>query len=192
MFSKLISQGMGFRNQVLNFFSNTNPKIDTFDLDKAGEFMMHTRAWYWISECNLRKKEWKLNNQEKVKISQIKDYQTNGKKRNKEKYNKIKSNPVEYLKILMRRRIRGILKTKNLNKKLSTKDIVGCEYSELKLYLEERFTEGMSWDNQGCWHIDHKTPLSSAKNEVEIYKLCHYTNLQPLWAIYNLRKGNKQ
>jgi hypothetical protein len=60
MFSKLISQGMGFRNQVLNFFSNTNPKIDTFDLDKAGEFMMHTRAWYWISECNLRKKEWKL------------------------------------------------------------------------------------------------------------------------------------
>jgi transposase-like protein len=139
-----------------------------------------------------RKKEWKLNNQEKVKISQIKDYQTNGKKRNKEKYNKIKSNPVEYLKILMRRRIRGILKTKNLNKKLSTKDIVGCEYSELKLYLEERFTEGMSWDNQGCWHIDHKTPLSSAKNEEEIYKLCHYTNLQPLWAIDNLRKGNKQ
>jgi hypothetical protein len=60
MFSKLISQGMGFKNQVLNFFSNTNPKIDTSDLDKAGDFMMYTRAWYWISECNLRKKEWKL------------------------------------------------------------------------------------------------------------------------------------
>jgi hypothetical protein len=49
----------------------------------------------------------------------------------------------------------------------------------------------MSWDNHGEWHIDHIIPLSSAKNENDVYTLCHYTNLQPLWAEENLRKSNK-
>jgi hypothetical protein len=49
----------------------------------------------------------------------------------------------------------------------------------------------MSWDNHGEWHIDHIIPLSSAKNESDLYKLFHYTNLQPLWAFDNLSKGNK-
>jgi hypothetical protein len=56
---------------------------------------------------------------------------------------------------------------------------------------EEKFTEGMSWDNKNEWHIDHIIPLSSAQTEEELYKLCHYTNLQPLWAEDNLRKSNK-
>jgi hypothetical protein len=57
--------------------------------------------------------------------------------------------------------------------------------------MENKFTEGMSWDNQGKWHIDHIIPLSSANSEEEIYKLFHYTNLQPLWAKDNLSKHNK-
>jgi hypothetical protein len=61
----------------------------------------------------------------------------------------------------------------------------------LKKHLEIQFIEGMSWENQGKWHIDHKIPLSSAKTEEEVYKLCHYTNLQPLWAEDNLKKGSK-
>ena len=49
----------------------------------------------------------------------------------------------------------------------------------------------MSWDNYGKWHIDHIIPLSSAKTEQDILKLCHYTNLQPLWAKGNIIKSNK-
>jgi hypothetical protein len=49
----------------------------------------------------------------------------------------------------------------------------------------------MNWDNHGEWHIDHKIPLSTAKNEEELYKLNHYTNLQPLWSTDNLKKSNK-
>jgi hypothetical protein len=93
----------------------------------------------------------------------------------------------------IRRRINHFLKTSNTPKKGSTFNIVGCTPQFLKEHLEKQFKDGMSWDNYGLygWHIDHILPLSSAKNEDEIYKLCHYTNLQPLWAKENLSKSNK-
>jgi hypothetical protein len=51
----------------------------------------------------------------------------------------------------------------------------------------------MSWDNYGFrgWHIDHIVPLSSAKTKDEAVSLNHYTNLQPLWGVDNMKKGKK-
>jgi len=51
----------------------------------------------------------------------------------------------------------------------------------------------MTWKNHRLhgWHVDHETPLSSVKTIEEKYKLCHYTNLQPMWATENWKKGNK-
>ena len=72
-----------------------------------------------------------------------------------------------------------------------TFDIVGCSPEFLKEHLEKQFISGMTWENRNEWHIDHIVPLSSAKTEDELYKLCHYTNLQPLWAEDNLKKSNK-
>lgn len=60
MFIKMISQGTIFKKQVLKFFSSAKPDIETLGIDEAGDFMMYNRAWYWISECSTRKKEWKL------------------------------------------------------------------------------------------------------------------------------------
>ena len=80
----------------------------------------------------------------------------------------------------------------NITKTNKTIEIIGCESFFLKTYLENKFTYGMSWDKFGKEiHIDHIIPLSSAKNEEEVLKLCHYTNLQPLWSEDNLKKGNK-
>ena len=67
--------------------------------------------------------------------------------------------------------------------------ILGCSYSELAAHLEQQFRSGMTWDNRGEWHIDHIVPLASAQTEEEVLSLCHYTNLQPLWAAENLSKG---
>ena len=55
--------------------------------------------------------------------------------------------------------------------------------------MENQFIDGISWENYGEWHIDHIIPLSTSKSIEEINRLCHYTNLQPLWAFDNLSKG---
>lgn len=91
---------------------------------------------------------------------------------------------------LCRVRIKELLKTKQWGK-THFHEYIGCTKEELKNHLGSKFQEGMTWDNHGKWHIDHIIPLDSAKTEEELYKLCHYTNLQPLWAEDNLKKSNK-
>ena len=82
------------------------------------------------------------------------------------------------------------MKIKNITKNNKTFEIIGCTPQELKEHIEKQFTEGMCWEKIGEHiHIDHIIPLSSAKTEEEIYNLCHYTNLQPLWAEDNLKKN---
>jgi hypothetical protein len=76
-------------------------------------------------------------------------------------------------------------------KRSKTKEILGIDFNGFKNHIESKFSDGMNWDNRHLWHIDHIIPISSAKSEEEVIKLNHYTNLQPLWAEDNYRKGNK-
>jgi hypothetical protein len=91
----------------------------------------------------------------------------------------------------LRSRIVQFVKSKKIHKDNKTLDLVGCSTEFLKEHLQSQFKNGMSWDNYGSWHIDHIIPLSSAKTTEEFNKLCHYSNLQPLWASENLSKGKK-
>ena len=82
--------------------------------------------------------------------------------------------------------------TKNgYTKKSRTHEILGCSFLEFKEYIESKFVEGMSWLNRDKWHINHIYPVSLAKNDEEIIRLNHYTNLQPLWAYDNISKSNR-
>ena len=73
--------------------------------------------------------------------------------------------------------------------------LLGCSIEVARFHLECQFTKGMSWDNYGYngWHIDHIRPCASFDlTDSEQQKQCfHYTNLQPLWAEDNLKKGDK-
>lgn len=72
---------------------------------------------------------------------------------------------------------------------------LGCSVENLKRYIERQWEPGMTWENwsQQGWHIDHKRPLASfdLTDPEQRKKACRYTNLQPLWALDNLRKGKK-
>jgi len=68
---------------------------------------------------------------------------------------------------------------------------LGCSMKEFLLHLSSQFQQGMSWENYDEWHIDHIQPLSGfdLSDPVQVKKVCHYSNLQPLWAEDNLKKG---
>lgn len=86
--------------------------------------------------------------------------------------------------------------TRLIRNKLKVGSVItdlGCSILELRKHLESKFQSGMTWTNYGDWHIDHIFPLSKANlsNRDEFLRVCHYTNLQPLWAVDNIRKSNK-
>lgn len=104
--------------------------------------------------------------------------------------NRYKSDPTFALKINQRSRVRAILKS---NKSDKTHELLGCSFEELKAHIESKFVDGMGWHNMGEWHIDHIVPLAAFDlTKVENQKIAfHYKNLQPLWALENLKKGAK-
>ena len=136
-------------------------------------------------------KDYYKNNLEKRKKYLEKNKEILSLKRNNSEKKRRDSDSLYKLKIYMRNRIWFYLKKTDIRKKNTTFEMVGCLPQQLKIFLEQKFIDGMSWDNQGKWHIDHIIPLSSAKTEEELYKLCHFTNLQPMWASDNIKKGAK-
>lgn len=70
---------------------------------------------------------------------------------------------------------------------------LGCSIPEFKEHIEKQFQDGMTWENHGIhtWHLDHIKPLSSfdLTDRSQLLEAVHYTNIQPLWAKENLRKG---
>ena len=91
----------------------------------------------------------------------------------------------------LRCRTAASFRRKKFQRESGIKEVLGAELDLIKQYLEDQFEEGMTWENMGEWHIDHIVPLVSAKTKEELICLCHYSNLQPLWAIDNLRKGGR-
>jgi hypothetical protein len=148
-----------------------------------------------IEKLKEKKKKYYLKNKEYIK-KKVKNYV----KENRDKVRKIslkiyhrRYNTDLHFNLItkLRSRLNSALKNKKWKKNSKFSQYIGCSLEDLKLHLEKQFQPGMSWKNRKEWHIDHIIPLSSAKNEQELYKLCHYTNLQPLWAIDNIKKGNK-
>lgn len=134
-------------------------------------------AKYCSRNC---KTKWLYHNNE--------DYRKKDKERFMKRYN---NDELFYLKVRCRSRIYEIFRNNKIQKNKSTEELIGCTYEELKIHIEKQFKNGMNWKNKGKWHIDHIKPLSLAKTEEEIIKLCHYTNLQPLWEEDNIKKSNK-
>jgi hypothetical protein len=145
-----------------------------------------------IDKYKITKKEWREKNKEKV-LKKSKEYsQKNRKLISEYEKNRRHTDPLFRTVRYVRNRINQYLKSKNYKKNSQSFELVGCSPEILKNHIENQFTKGMTWELIGRYiHIDHIIPLSSAKTEDEVKKLCHYTNLQPLWAKDNLIKSNK-
>jgi len=125
-------------------------------------------------------------------LKQAKKYYENNKKEIMRKTKlKRKNNPSLRLRHVLSNRIHKII-TRGDNSIL-TMQLLDCSIEFFKQHLEKQFKPGMSWNNYGKWHIDHIIPCArfNLSNPEEQKKCFHYTNLRPLWAEENLRKGSK-
>lgn len=155
------------------------------------------KKYYTIEEkkiaIRMANKKYREANKEKLKIKNREYDLRNKEKRNKRIYEKRKTDNMFKLKGTLRHRICEAFKKSKWNKNKGSKVLLGADFDVVKLHIESKFDERMCWENHGpkTWHIDHIIPLSSAKTEEDLFKLCHYTNLQPLWWSDNLNKSAK-
>lgn len=164
---------------------------------KSDNFITSKNKYRKSDKYKITKKKYEKS--PKVK-EYIKEYRQLEKYKNKKriyarKYvnRKMLEDPIFKLTKNLRGRLRNLLKF-NLKSGSAVRDL-GCSVPELKIHLENKFQEGMTWENHGKygWHIDHIMPIKSfdLSNREQFLKACHYTNLQPLWAKDNLSKGSK-
>lgn len=140
-----------------------------------------------------RKAKYYQENLDKIKKSQVKYRRENSEKLNEYQTKRYKNDENFRIRTLLRSRIRNSLKSQSAKKSKRTSELVGCSIDELWKHLEKQFKDGMTRQNLGKWHIDHIKPCSLFDlTDSEQQKECHnYKNLQPLWAIDNIKKGNK-
>ena len=144
-------------------------------------------------------KKWYEENKDKWN-EYIKEY----REKNVDKIRKIKRNyertrkhndPLYKLISNFRTAIYQVLKENNIGKNGHYFEILGYTPEELISHIEKQFKDGMTWDNYGDFHIDHKIPISSFNikeiGDSEFMKCWSLSNLQPMWGEENIRKSNK-
>lgn len=200
-------------------YSNNSEVIIKRNSDYVSRNKEKVKEWYskWRKDNELKLKKYRLKryreNAEVVKAERKVYYRKNKEniilaynkylEKNKNKVRKTqrlnhakrKKADISYVLIKgLRARVSAAIK-RGGKKCNTTTELVGCTMSELTAHLEKQFTDGMTWDNYSFmgWHIDHIIPCASFDmSDIEEQKKCfHYTNLQPLWAKDNLKKGAK-
>lgn len=147
---------------------------------------------------NLTRAKWREKNRneynKKNRIYRKKYYKINGDavRQNQQKYrdenkDKIRQWNKEYYHKNIhikawRRLISDTLLRMNKKKEGHTIDLLGYSALELKNHITALFTEGMSWDNYGEWHIDHIKPVSKFDKDAAPNNVNALSNLRPLWA----------
>ncbi len=139
-------------------------------------------------------KIYRINNREKILQSRKYRQENKGILNEKSRIYKKKRRATDIAyNILIRLRSRLYKAIRGMDKSATTKILLGCSPQKLIEYLELKFTDGMSWDRFGEIHIDHIIPCASFDlTDPDQQKQCfHYTNLQPLWAEDNRKKGDR-
>ena len=157
------------------------------------------REWY---KGDLEKHREQSQNWRKRHPEKYKECYQNWRKRHPEKYResylaagkKRRSTPDGKLNDVVSREIRKSMKQGRKNGR-NWEELVGYTIGKLMKHLEKQFKDGMSWDNHGKWHIDHKVPISAfnykTPDDIDFKKCWALKNLQPMWSNENIKKSNK-
>jgi hypothetical protein len=142
--------------------------------------------WYEQNKENRKEYHKKWRNENVDKWRQIKrDYEKNRKS----------NDPLYKLISNFRTAIYQVLKENNIKKNGHYFEILKYTPEQLINHLEKQFSDEMTWDNYGDWHVDHKHPISLYNikeiGDNEFMKCWSLDNLQPMWGVDNIKKSNK-
>ena len=144
-----------------------------------------SKIWYEQNKEYRKKylKEYREKNIDKIRKVK-RDYEKNRKA----------SDPAYKLISNFRTAIYQVLKENNVEKNKHYFDILKYTPEELISHLEKQFTDSMTWENYGEWHVDHRMPISSfvfeSVDDDSFIKCWSLENLQPMWGKDNIVKGN--
>jgi len=181
--------------------------------DKAEARREACRRYYAANKekGKARAKAWRANNPERARETSAAYKKANGRaiyektkeRRNKWHYQYQKAKAAADPQFRQYRRI-SVLTSRAMSKHRSGRQVthaseivrlLGCPWLSFIKHIEAKFQPGMSWGNHGRsgWHFDHIRPLSSfdLTDDAQLLIACHFTNVQPMWAADNVRKGGK-
>ena len=174
-----------------------NKEVSEFGVNK------HTKSGFqsFCKLCNKEcQKEFYIKNRSKVlqrkaKYRETEKYKQNSKIYETNIYSKVRKKRGKTFNTkfgaVLRDFVRRCLQFKGSEKNNKTFKLLGYDTNKLKQRLECQFKQGMTWENYGEWHIDHKKPISKFNKNSKISEINALSNLQPLWASENLSKGCK-
>ena len=200
--SQTISEKIGLnKQQVLRILKENGVKLGPSGRRNIGGKKVADKKWRdsnkeymsnksktWYEQNKEHRKEYLKEYREK-NISNIRktkrDYERNRKARD----------PLYKLISNFRTAIYQVLKESNVEKNKHYFDILQYTPEQLISHLENKFTDKMSWDNYGDWHVDHKLPIThyniQEMGDSEFMKCWSLDNLQPMWGVDNIKKSNK-
>ena len=146
-------------------------------------------------------KKWREKHTEEHRIRNRKYSKEHREQINQKLRERYKNDPIWRIQCLLRSRMKDCWNDSSLIANSAYRDFLGCSLEDLKKRLESQFKPGMTWENQGIWHIDHIVPLSlfaqlRREGTEEFFDLYledafNYTNLRPEWGIENEMRGNR-
>ena len=183
-----------FRNQNKEYYENNKDIIyQNLDKDKKKErdrrYMEKNRE-----RLKIKKLDYYYANREEILDKRKEHYEKNKDILNhmteRKREIKRKSYQKRKYQFAWRNILRRTLNQLKIQKDSNTLDILGYNYESLKIHLESKFIENMSWENYGEWHVDHIIPISRFKEDTPPSIVNRLDNLRPLWSNENLRRQN--
>lgn len=106
-----------------------------------------------------------------------------------------RNDPAYRMKKIIKQGLRRMLK--GLPRHRKAEEYIGCSRAELVRHIEAQFEKWMTWENwgigPGTWQIDHIVPCDKfdGTSDIQLRQCWHWSNLRPLRAKLNNRKGAK-
>jgi hypothetical protein len=105
------------------------------------------------------------------------------------------NDPAWRMKKIIKQGLRRMLK--GLSRHRKAEEYIGCSRAEMVKHIEAQFEKWMTWNNWGIgpskWQIDHIIPCDkfNGTSDIQLRQCWHWTNLRPMRAKLNNRKGAK-